>query len=137
MGVPGTFEPGITYNIYAYFDNGNALLNVNGVEETKTLVINTLNDLPDKPVQIGGSGSLREFLHGYISYVVIWDKKVSEQAQTRVIADKPILFLDPTMYNGSVYINMLGENAIPYNVIRLPDEQTWLWLVKSLANDIL
>ena len=77
---------------------------------------------------------------GKISYVIKFDADISQYLQqltNNIIIVKPKFLMDPTFYNGSDYIDIV--NSIvgePYGgVIRIPAEETWLWLIQSLKSD--
>ena len=50
---------------------------------------------------------------------------------------KPSMIIDATFFNGTTYYDLInGTNGIPYGgVARVPAEEPFLWLVKSLESD--
>ena len=82
--------------------------------------------------------------HGYIASVLLFGRElggdeISTIYSSKIIdADKLMLFLDPTFYNGSSYVDLSGHNSngIPYGGLqRVPSNYTWLWIVKGLTSD--
>jgi len=80
----------------------------------------------------------------YISLIRIYSRALSADEisiayNSKVIsASGLVLFLDPTFFNGTHYIDLSGNNnhGVPYNgVQRVPDNNTWIYVVKQLYSD--
>jgi len=93
---------------------------------------------------IGQSGLGDSYWQGLISYTYITntpltDTKISQAYSQHIVnASGLVLFLDPTFWNGTVYVDLSGNgnDGTPYGgVARVPANQSWLWLVKGLRQD--
>jgi len=82
--------------------------------------------------------------NGYISFVRIYnralsDSEVSTNYNDRVVnASGLVLFLDPTFFNGTHYLDLLNSSLVgtPYNgVERVEADEKWLWIVENAVND--
>jgi len=91
---------------------------------------------------IGRCGN--DYHYGFISQVLIYSRALSDSeinntyAYNIINATGLVLFLDPTFYNGTAYIDLsgLGNNGVGYyNVSRVADARQWLYLVKNLSRD--
>ncbi|RLE47164.1 MAG: hypothetical protein DRJ31_09285 [Candidatus Methanomethylicota archaeon] len=84
------------------------------------------------------------FFNGYISFVRVYNRaltnsEISTNYNSHVInASGLVLFLDPTFFNGTHYVDLsgYGNHGVPYNgVERVEDENKWLWIVQDATND--
>jgi hypothetical protein len=98
------------------------------------------------PVTIGGEAPIspdKYFFKGYIAMVlaynrVLSDTEIQQLYSSNIInASGLVLFLDATFYNSTAYIDVsgLGNHGIPYNVQRVPSNNTRLYIVKNLTQD--
>jgi hypothetical protein len=78
--------------------------------------------------------------------ILIYSRALSDSeiynayAYNIINASNLVLFLDPTFYNGTHFIDLSGYNnhGVGYNgVARIPDNRTWIYLVKNLSSDNL
>ena len=85
----------------------------------------------------------------YVSYTIIYSDTINH----KILSDTDIenimnnhiintsgqaLFLDPTFYNGTTYIDLspYGNDGVPYGgVSRVPADQKWLWVVLGGRGD--
>ena len=82
-----------------------------------------------RPVVIGAGPNHERPIHGRLEYLAVTDYYATKPTEA-------LLFLtDPTWYNGTHYFSVKGYVGTPNNVIRIPAEQTWLWLIKQLKTD--
>jgi len=105
--------------------------------------------LNNQGISIGGVYSPSPntyWFYGYISNTMIYSRYLSDYeiynayAFNIINASGLALFLDPTFYNGTHYIDLSGYNnhGVGYNgVARIPDNRTWIYLVKNLSSDSL
>ena len=87
-------------------------------------------------IYVGVSGGTFSFFHGRIMYIVFEHTKPANPTVDTIISN-PYFVLDPTIYNGTRYIDLVnGAIGIPHGgVTRLPADHPFLWLVKNLASD--
>ena len=93
------------------------------------------------PLYIGrGWGN---YFKGYIAFVRLYSRALGQEEistnlnQHIVNATGLALFLDPTFFNGTHYLDLSGYNnhGIPHGVKRVLAENKWMWLVKDLTSD--
>jgi len=89
-------------------------------------------------------GYIDSRFEGYIALVLIYSRALSNEEINAVYTNNVInasglqLFLDPTFFNESHYLDISGKNnhAVPNGgVYRVPDDNRWLYLIMSLYND--
>ncbi len=108
---------------------------------TRTLDIET--KLPvGNPLFIGSRRS-GWYSHGFIAFVRIFNRALTETEINSVYtanASDLALFLDPTFFNGTHYIDLSQHHndGVPYgNVKRIPAEERWLWIIYNASSDNL
>jgi hypothetical protein len=86
----------------------------------------------------------QNYFKGFIAQVLIYSRALSgteiynAYAYNIISSSDLTLFLDPTFYNGTHYIDISGNNnhGTPYGgVSRVLDSRQWLYLVKNRYND--
>jgi hypothetical protein len=84
------------------------------------------------------------YVNGFIREVFIFSRALSDSeiynayAYNIINASGLVLFLDPTFYNGTHFLDLSGYNnhGVGYNnVSRVPDQRQWLYLVKNHSSD--
>jgi len=99
--------------------------------------------IPVTPVRIGADDQ-GHYFYGYISYFLWYNYtltniEINDTYIKHIInANGLILFLEPTAFNGTHYLDLSGNNnhGTPYNGVELVEaDEKWLWLVKGLHND--
>ena len=84
------------------------------------------------------------YAQGYASQALFYTRPLSASeiynAYTYNIinASGLVLFLDPTFYNGTHYLDLsgYGNHGVGYNYVsRIPDSRSWLYVVKGLHSD--
>jgi len=89
---------------------------------------------------IGQRGDNQLWFMGYLANLLIYSRALSGQEIYNVYtyniisSSNLVLFLDPTFYNGTHYIDLSGNNnhGTPYGgVSRIVDSRQWLYLVKN------
>ena len=101
-------------------------------------------------LDIGVSAYLEQnsYWYGLISYLFIYNRTLTNTEINDIYNNNKIdnisklmLFLDPTFYNGTKYIDLSGNgnNGVPYNVARVPvtvdGGQAWIWDIHGLYSD--
>jgi len=93
---------------------------------------------------IGNRKQLDRGFNGYIAQVLIYRRALTDTEVYNVYAYNTInttslvLFLDPTFYNGTHYLDLscYGNHGVGYNgVLRVIDSRTWLYLIKQRFSD--
>ncbi len=100
--------------------------------------------------EFGGTGNLYIFRHywggdktaytaGTVAQLLLYNREdeISTSYNDYVIsASGLVLFLDPTFYNGTHYIDIINNIVgTPHGVTRVPAEKPHLWLIKNLESD--
>jgi hypothetical protein len=84
------------------------------------------------------------YFQGYIAQMLIYSRALSSTeiynayAYNIISSSNLILFLDPTFYNGTHYIDLspYGNHGTPYGgVSRFVDSRQWLYLIKNRYSD--
>ena len=89
--------------------------------------------------------------HGYYSNILVAQALIYSRAPSDseiysvyayniINSSDLVLFLDPTFYNGTHFLDLSRYNnhGVGYNgVARIPDNRTWIYLVKNLSSDNL
>jgi hypothetical protein len=125
------------------YNNGYQALYVNAslaFVKTTNIVIRATTE----PINIGRRGDGLRYFQGFIYYVILYSSALSNQeiynvyAYNIVNASRLVMFLDPTFYNGTHYLDISGYNnhGVGYNgVTRAVDSRTWLYLIKQRFTD--
>jgi len=79
-------------------------------------------------------------IRGYLSYWILYTQPITSMydiIDNHVVSIKPALFISATFTNGTHYIDIVsGAIGTPNGgVVRIPAEQTFLWLIKQLKTD--
>jgi hypothetical protein len=147
---PGTMEPNVNaWTTIAYWlDEYDA--NVKGAFKDGTFYTPSYDINPNYPLCFECPNPLRimgepsGFYPGYVAQLLIYPRILSGyevyNAYTYNIinASGLTLFLDPTFYNGTHYLDLSGYNnhGVGYGgVARIPDSRSWFYVVKGLYND--
>jgi hypothetical protein len=119
------------------YGNGYQAIYENGVlKDSKTANIAIRSTA--EPVNIGRRGDGAGYFNGYIYYTMIYsrvlsDYEISNTYMNKVVnASGLVVFLDPTFYNGTHYIDLSGSgnHGVPYGgVARVLDNRTWIYTV--------
>jgi len=90
-------------------------------------------------IVLGANTYLGEYMKLAQSYIAVYSRALSasevQQAHTSYVlpADGLQLFLDATFFNGTHYLDLSGNgrHGVPKNVVRIPANQTWLWVMRG------
>ena len=93
--------------------------------------------------RVGYSGGFAPavYLHAYVAYVRMYNRVLSnaEITDRHIVNSSELkLFLDPTFYNGTTYLDLspYGNDGTPYGgVARVRANNTWLWVVENARSD--
>jgi len=127
-----------------YTDHFDGYFNTNYLGKFDLNIAPTLPS--DRPLNLGTRTSSYGFSRGFIGFVRIYNRSLEQDEistnmnQHIINASGLVLFLDPTFWDGEKYVDLSGNgnDGIPYGgVQRVPAENKWLWLVKSLYSDNL
>jgi len=85
-----------------------------------------------------GVGGIKD-LQGFIASVLVYNRVLSGSEIERNYNDRVVnagglvLFLDPTFYNGTHYLDLsgYGNHGVPYGVERVEADKKWLWVVRN------
>lgn len=72
---------------------------------------------------------------GWMAYGYVAKNVPSEGAGAHILQSEMLSLFEPTAYNGTYYIDIISKVTASGEGIRIPTENPFLWLVKSLEND--
>ncbi|RLA79093.1 MAG: hypothetical protein DRG33_04585 [Deltaproteobacteria bacterium] len=131
----------VTYDKDAGSDN--AKMYVNGALKSSKTQTGTI-DIDGKSINL--AKHLDSYFKGFISFNFISNRildgaEILESYDNHIVnASGLVLFLDPTFYNGTHFVDLspYGNHGTPYNgVKRVGAEEKWLWLIKNLETEDL
>jgi hypothetical protein len=102
------------------------------------------NNLQQGLFRIGQEQPNNYYTGGFISNVLVYSRVPPDSeiyntyAYNIINVSGLVLFLDPTFYNTTRFLDLSGYNNHGvgyYGVARIPDNRTWLYLVKNLSSD--
>ena len=114
--------------------------------DAKLVDKNTFSDnvaYPNIPWYIGRYISY--YFGGYIGAVVVFNYALDDVAiyslyKTKILVHPQSLFLDPTFFNGTRYIDLSGNgnHGTPYGgVQRVPAQQVWVWRIVDSGSSVV
>ena len=95
-------------------------------------------------VYIGYSPRLSTYAHGFVGYVLIYARTLTDSEvfdayiNYTVYADGMRLFFEPTVFNGTHFINLVNTSIAGRpsgGASRMLSDIMWIWLVKGLHSD--
>jgi len=134
------------YHVVGVEDNVNLKMNlyINGQLDGTTTLSQKYNfDYNSVSLKLGRH-STGSFWPGLIAQVLIYSRALSGSevnniyAYNIINASSLVLFLDPTFYNGTHFLDLSGYNnhGVGYNYVsRIQDSRQWLYQVQGLASD--
>jgi len=108
-------------------------------EQRQAHICGTIRSYADAAgtVVMGRGASYLKYMVSYaMIYNSVWGPEQIAQYDKHVVSSQGLqFFFDPTWFNGSEFIDILGRAASSANTVRIPAQYTWLWLIKGLASD--
>jgi len=131
------------HDIVAMYDGATIYFYVDAsLRSSRTLGVTRY--ITTSPLYIGRDGGGSAHYPFMVSQVLIYARNISRTEINNLYTYKIVntsglaLFLDPTFYNGTHYIDLSGNNnhGIGYNgITRAVDSRTWLYLIKRRFSD--
>jgi len=137
------FEDLAWHNVVFTYNGSSVMLYVDG-QLRITVSVPTQRATTSSVLRVGWHGEGKHYPF-YFSHVLLYSRFLTSTdvalANQRIIdASMLELFLDPTFYNSTHFLDLSGKNRHARGfgyVSRVPAENTWLWLVKGLHSDSL
>jgi hypothetical protein len=133
-----------TFHHYCFGVSGNTFFGYKNGSLYSSLSFSGIRNVASYPIDIGKRVGGTDYVDVLVGQVLVYSRASSSSEIKNIYtynivnASGLVLFLDPTFYNGTHYIDLSGYNnhGVGYNgVLRIIDSRTWLYLVKGRFSD--
>jgi len=124
---------GNIYNVSIYYNTSFIKFYVNN--ELVSEWSGSFQDLPSSTDSIYIGYNTSDYFNGDLDYIILCQDYNLHESGYILNLTHPILFLDPTFYNGSSYVDLYYEFPASGDVERIESSGKWIWIARNGESD--